>query len=87
MHSVNIAEFKAKMGKFLRLVRSGVEVILLDRNHPIAKVTPFSKEQETKVSVRKPIQDPKELRNLSFTPRKGRRTDSVSFLLEDRKSR
>ncbi|MFO0980395.1 MAG: type II toxin-antitoxin system prevent-host-death family antitoxin [Planctomycetota bacterium] len=87
MQSVRIAEFKAKMGSFLRLVRSGIEVVLTDRGHPVARVTPYVAGPVTKLPIRKPIRNPQKLARLSFAPKKGRRTDSVAALLEDRRSR
>ena len=87
MLSINIAEFKARMGKFLRLVRSGIEVVLLDRGHPVARVTPYVEGAAGKIAIQKPTRDPKGLARLSFAAKKGRRTDSVAMLLEDRKSR
>ncbi len=86
MRSVNIAEFKAKMGRYLRLVRAGAEIILMDRNHPVAKISPLPK-GSGKISVRAPSENPKEIASLSFAPVRGRRTNSLSFLLEDRRSR
>lgn len=87
MPSIPIAEFKAKMGKFLRLVRSGIEVVLTDRGHPVARVTSYTETTIKKIAIRKPSRDPKQLGRLSFPPKKGRRTDSVAVLLEDRRSR
>ena len=42
---VNIAEFKAHMGKYLKQVKQGKEVILKDRDFQIAKVVPISDDE------------------------------------------
>jgi hypothetical protein len=39
---VNIAEFKAHMGVYLKRVKEGEEVILKDRNLEVARISPIS---------------------------------------------
>jgi len=34
--------FKAKLGKYMRAVREGKEVIVTDRNSPVARLVPFA---------------------------------------------
>ena len=41
MKSVNVAELKNRLSAYLRLVRGGEEVVIRDRNLPIAKLVPF----------------------------------------------
>jgi antitoxin (DNA-binding transcriptional repressor) of toxin-antitoxin stability system len=43
-HTVNIAKFKAEMGKYLNFVRKGDDIIVLDRKESIARVIPAIKE-------------------------------------------
>ena len=38
---VKIAEFKSHLSEHLREVRKGTELLILDREHPIARVTPY----------------------------------------------
>ncbi len=42
---VKIAELKAKLAKYLRLVKSGEEVLVSEYHTPIAKIVPLRKEE------------------------------------------
>src|SRR5258708_37686306 len=44
MRSVNVAELKNKLSKYLTFARGGEEVVIRDRNLPGAKLGPFSAE-------------------------------------------
>ena len=44
MRSVNVAELKNRLSKYLRFARGGEEVVIRDRNLPVAKLVPFSTE-------------------------------------------
>jgi prevent-host-death family protein len=44
MRSVNVAELKNRLSKYLRFARGGEEVVIRDRNLPVAKLVPFSVE-------------------------------------------
>jgi prevent-host-death family protein len=41
MRSVNIAELKNRLSKYLTFAKSGEEIIIRDRNLPVAKLVPF----------------------------------------------
>lgn len=41
MKVVNVAELKNNLSKYLRLVRAGEEVLIRDRNLPIARLVPL----------------------------------------------
>jgi prevent-host-death family protein len=41
MRSVNVAELKNQLSKYLTFVRGGEEVVIRDRNLPVAKLVPF----------------------------------------------
>ena len=41
MRSVNIGELKNQLSSYLHRVRGGEEVIVRDRNQPIARIIPF----------------------------------------------
>ena len=45
MRSVNVAELKNQLSKYLSFVKSGEEVVIRDRNLPVAKLVPFSAEE------------------------------------------
>ncbi len=42
MRSVNVAELKNQLSKYLTFAKSGDEIIIRDRNVPVAKLVPFS---------------------------------------------
>jgi len=42
MRTVNVAELKNQLSKYLRFAKSGEEVVIRDRNLPIAKLIPFT---------------------------------------------
>ena len=42
MVSVNVAELKNRLSKYLTFVKGGEEVVIRDRNLPVAKLVPFS---------------------------------------------
>lgn len=41
MKSVNIAELKDRLSTYVKCARNGEEVIIRDRNMPVAKIVPF----------------------------------------------
>jgi prevent-host-death family protein len=78
--TAGIAELKARLSEYLRAVRRGHAVTVLDRDTPVARLVPYDGEDH-RLSSRKPavrLQDvplPRPLR---------RRIDSVAALLEER---
>src|SRR4029077_17818440 len=42
MRTVNVAELKNRLSKYLTFVKAGQEVVIRDRNLPVAKLIPFS---------------------------------------------
>ena len=57
MRSVNIAKLKDELSKYLTFAKAGEEVVIRDRNLPVAKLVPFSaegaEEQELKLVVKR----------------------------------
>jgi prevent-host-death family protein len=41
MRTVNVADLKNGLSKYLQLVREGEQVVVKDRNQPIARITPY----------------------------------------------
>jgi prevent-host-death family protein len=41
MRSVNVAELKNRLSKYLTFAKSGEEIIIRGRNLPVAKLVPF----------------------------------------------
>ena len=44
MRSVNVAKLKDQLSKYLTFAKDGEEVVIRDRNLPVAKLVPFSAE-------------------------------------------
>jgi prevent-host-death family protein len=42
MRSANIAELRNRLTQYLKEVRAGAEIVVRDRERPIAKIVPFS---------------------------------------------
>ncbi len=87
MKSVNIAQFKAKLSKYLNFVRKGENVIVMDRRTPIARITPYEEHEETRLHFIEPTADPRLLFKKNYPPVKGKATDSLRYLLEEREDR
>jgi prevent-host-death family protein len=45
MRSVNVAELKNKLSKYLTFAKGGEEIVIRDRNLPVAKLVPFSTDE------------------------------------------
>lgn len=80
---VRIAEFKARMSEYLRGVRQGQSLVILDRRTPIAQILPYAG-ASAHIASRKPVRSPKDVR-LPAPLRQ--RTDSLHALLEERGDR
>jgi antitoxin (DNA-binding transcriptional repressor) of toxin-antitoxin stability system len=44
MRSVNVAKLKDQLSKYLTFAKSGEEIVIRERNLPVAKLVPFSAE-------------------------------------------
>ena len=47
MRTVNIAELKNQLSKYLTFAKGGEEIVIRERNLPVAKLVPFSSEEGT----------------------------------------
>ena len=83
MTRVKIAELKAKLSEYLRQVRRGHPVIVLDRNQPIARLIPFEAEGETLV-IREPMGRYASLQTVPLPNGLDLDIDIVDLLLEER---
>lgn len=45
MRTVNVAKLKDQLSKYLTFAKAGEEVVIRDRNLPVAKLVPFPAEQ------------------------------------------
>lgn len=86
MKSVNIAKFKAELGKYLGYIRRGEEVVVLDRSQPLARVLPF-KQPESLLVIEEPLDKENNLSDLHFKAVHNKKIDSLRFLNEERGDR
>lgn len=52
MRSVNVAELKDRLSKYLGFAKGGEEVVIRDRNLPVAKLVPFTAENASEEELR-----------------------------------
>lgn len=81
--SVPIAELKSRLSKYLKLVKTGKEVIVTDHKTPVAKVVAFHDLGFDVLSAKRP---PLKIRKLASLPATGK-TNSLRLLIEERKKR
>ena len=83
MTKVGIAQLKAHLSRYVRDIRRGETVVVLDRNEPVARIVPFQS-LETILPVRGPLQP---LQGYALPPRLSPAVDSLPALLEERRDR
>ncbi|MDO8520458.1 MAG: type II toxin-antitoxin system prevent-host-death family antitoxin [Deltaproteobacteria bacterium] len=85
MTKVKIAKLKSQLSRYLRRVRAGEEIVVTDRDTPIARVIPFEKPHEELIIIpaKRPIKDWLKIK-VRPAPEG---TDSLKALLEDREDR
>ncbi|MBI4406213.1 MAG: type II toxin-antitoxin system Phd/YefM family antitoxin [Deltaproteobacteria bacterium] len=85
---VNVATLKAQLAKYLRIVRGGEEVVVLDHKMPVAKIVPFDSSASTFLETIKPQGAFLEVAQMKIPPleKKGK-WNSLALLLEERGSR
>jgi len=82
MKAVRIAELKARLSAYLREVRRGHTVTVLDRDRPVAKIVPVA--EASSLVVREPRPNTRGPARVPLPPRVRLRTDPVALLLEER---
>ncbi len=83
MRAVRIADPKARLSEYLRAVRRGEAATVLDRETPIARISPYSSEASS-LQVRRPRPDTPALPKVPL-PRPLRvKADIVALLMEER---
>ncbi|MBI4042702.1 MAG: type II toxin-antitoxin system prevent-host-death family antitoxin [Deltaproteobacteria bacterium] len=85
MKKVKIGELKNRLSAFLNLVRKGEEVVVTDRDHPIARMIPFQEKKE-KLKITRALHSPSFLKQLSYPPMR-EPIDSLAALKEEREER
>jgi prevent-host-death family protein len=81
MSRIGIAELKARLSEYLRSVRNGGTLTVLDRDTPIARIVPYAKQP---LEVRKAT---RRVRDVKLPRKPSKRTDSLAVLVEDRRRR
>jgi prevent-host-death family protein len=85
MKKTGIAELKAHLSEYLRAVRRGEEVIVLDRDTPVAKLVPS--DRKGRLVVRRPVPGAPVPGKLKFPPPLDLARDPLDLLMEDRSRR
>ncbi len=85
MKSVKIAELKNHLSEHLRAVEAGAEIIITDRDRPIARIVPHTS-ADRRVRISKPKRSFASLRTKRFAPAKWK-ISSTDLLLEERRER
>lgn len=84
MKQVGIAELKAHLSEYLRAVRSGQTIAVLDRETPIAQIVPFA--DRATLLVRKPALGTPAPNRIPLPEPLKIKLDVVDLLLEERQS-
>ncbi len=89
MIKVSASQLKAKMGRYMRAVRDGKQVVVTDRDRPVARLVPFEPAERVAALQASQPRDPAApplgevvVRAISF-----RGTDTTALLQEDRARR
>jgi prevent-host-death family protein len=83
MKDARVAEFKAKLSEYLRLVRRGQVATVYDRNEPIARVVPYA--PGGPLVVREAVRRYRTLKEIPLPPPLKLDGDIVDVLLDDRR--
>ena len=85
MKTVKIAELKNHLSEHLRAVEAGAELVVTDRDRPIARIVPHNRSDRL-VRVKKPTRSFSTVRGKRYAPAKWR-VNSTELLLEERQQR
>ncbi len=85
MIRVKIAELKNHLSEHLRRVEGGAELVVTDRDRPIARIIPHS-HTKGRVRVLPPARPFRAIRNKRYAPVHWK-TSSTELLLEERQQR
>jgi prevent-host-death family protein len=81
MRRVNIGELKARLSAHIQHVREGEELLVCDRNKPVARIVPCSvedqSERERRLIARGVLVPPKKKQRSSLPPPAGNVSDEV----------
>ena len=81
MRTVNISDLKARLSAHLQHVKDGEELLVCDRNKPVARIIPCStvdeSEREQRLIARGVLVPPKKKRRSPLPPPAGNVSDEV----------
>lgn len=83
--TVKIAELKARLSEYLRSVRGGRSLIVMDRETPIARLVPIGSASEP-LRIRKPLRRHASLQHVPLPSPLRPEVDVLDLLLEERQS-
>jgi prevent-host-death family protein len=86
MKTVGIAELKARLSEYLRIVRRGHPIVVLDRDTPVARIVPYRQERRQRLRVRKPAGRYPSIHDIPRLPPLESDPDIVALLLQERQS-
>jgi prevent-host-death family protein len=82
MKKIGVADLKAKLSEYLRIARKGGEVVVMDRDQPIARIVPYS--ETGGLRIREPAGRYKRLGDIPLPPPVKLDIDPVDLLIEER---
>ena len=85
-NTVRIAELKSRLSEYLRRVRRGQPIIVLDRDTPVARLEPVGSDAAQLV-VREPAADAPQPRNVRLPPPLRVKSDVLDLLADERGER
>ncbi|MHB8512334.1 MAG: type II toxin-antitoxin system Phd/YefM family antitoxin [Actinomycetota bacterium] len=85
MSKVKIAELKNHLSEYLRRVERGAEIVVTDRDRPIARIVPVDKATAS-VRITPPSRPFSSIRSKRYK-RAGWKISSTELLLEERRDR
>jgi len=85
MKTVKIAELKNHLSEHLRAVEAGAELVVTDRDRPIARIVPHGR-GDRRVRIKRPTRSFSAVRGKRYAPAKWR-ISSTELLLEERQKR
>lgn len=83
MSKVRVADLKSRLSEYLRKVRSGRSLTVLDRHTPIARIVPYE-ENGLALKIRGPAPGSPKPARVSLPPPLRMRVDIVKLLLQER---
>jgi prevent-host-death family protein len=84
VRQVRIAELKSHLSEYLRAVRAGETISVLDRDTPVAEIVPIV--EKPALRIRKPAPGAPPLNRVPLPGRPSLDTDIVELLLEERQN-